>query len=68
MKHIFSWAVTLCRIVIGLVVIQAGFDFARGSGPFAYREADALTGVFVMILGAYIIISSLTRHFFDRSE
>ena len=59
---------TLCRIGLGLVIIKTGFDFARGTGPFAYREADALTGGFVMILGAYCIITGLTRYFFDQSE
>lgn len=54
---------TLGRIVLGLVVIKTGYDYSGGTGAFAYREADAFTGVFIMIVGAYFVLSSLTRHF-----
>ena len=68
MKRIFQWIMTLCRVVIGVVVIKTGFDFSRGSGAFAYREPDVITGIFVMILGAYFVFSSFSRDLFGRSE
>jgi hypothetical protein len=55
-------------MVIGLVVIKTGFDFSRGSGAFAYREADVITGVFVILVGAYFILSSLFPDLFDQSD
>lgn len=58
-KLIFVWIITLCRIVVGLVVIKTGVDFTRGSGAFAYRETDAITGIFVIIIGTYFVFSSL---------
>ena len=67
-KRIVAWIITLIRIVLGLVVIKTGYDYASGNGVFAYREADALTGVFIMILGAYFVQSSLARHFSNQSE
>jgi hypothetical protein len=67
-KRIFAWAIKLCKIVIGVVVIKTGFDFAGGSGPFAYQEGDIITGVFVIIIGAYFILSSLFPSLFDRPE
>jgi len=68
-KLIFGWIITLCRIVVGLVVIKTGFDLTRGSGTFACQETDdGIMGVFVMIIGAYFVFSSLFRDLFERSE
>jgi len=40
----------------------------RGTGVFAYLvERDGITGVFVMVIGAYIIFASLFRGLFDQS-
>lgn len=61
MKCIFLWLVTLCRVGLGLVVVKTGYDFAAGTGLFAYRETDMLTGGFVIIIGASPIISNFTR-------
>jgi len=63
-KRIFACLKTLCRIGIGLLVSKTGLDFARGSGAFAFRETDEFTGVFVMIIGLYIVFSSFSH---DRS-
>jgi len=54
--------------VIGSVVLKTGFDFAKGSGAFAYREADVITGVFVILIGAYIILSSIFPDLFNQSD
>ncbi len=55
--------------MVGLVVIKTGFDFLRGKGAFAYLEkGDDITGVFVIIVGAYFVFSSLFRGLFGRSE
>jgi len=68
-KLIFGWIITLCRILVGLVVIKTGFDFIRGSSAFAYQKTDdGILGVFVMIIGAYIVFSSLFRDLFERSN
>ncbi len=67
-KKILSLTLMLFRIVIGLVVIKTGFDFASGGGVFAYQETDGLTGIFVIIIGVYFIFSSLFGRAFDQSE
>ena len=67
-KYIFTWIIILCRIAVGLVVTKTGFDFARGSGAFAYWENDGITGIFVMIIGVYIVFSSLFRGLFDQEN
>jgi len=55
--------------VVGLVVIKTGFDFTRGSGAFVYQKTDdGIIGIFVMIIGAYFVFSSLFRDLFERSE
>jgi len=48
--------------------MKTGFDLARGSGAFIYREADTFTGVFVIIIGAYFILSSLLPDMFGQSN
>lgn len=65
---IVTWILILCRVAVGLVVIKTGFDYTRGTGVFAYlAERDGITGVFVMVIGAYIIFASLFRGLFDQS-
>ena len=61
-----SWVFTLLRIVVGVVVIKTGYDLARGAGTFAYYQSDnILTGVFVMTIGIYFVLSSIRRQFFE---
>ena len=68
-KNIFSWAITLCRVVLGLLVIKTGFDFSRGSGAFAFMEVDdGITGIFVMLIGLYFVFSSLFGAVGDSSK
>ncbi len=63
-----AWIRRLCGIMIGLIVIKTGFDLAGGSGAFAYREGDLITGIFVMIIGGYFVFSSLFPDLFNRFE
>lgn len=67
-KQVLIGIIRLVRIVIGSVVLKTGFDFAKGSGAFAYREADVITGVFVILIGAYIVLSSIFPDLFDQSK
>jgi len=55
--------------MVGLVVIKTGFDFTTSRGVFAYSELnDGITGIFVMIIGAYFVFSSLFRGLFDQAD
>lgn len=63
--QVVSWVITLCRILIGALVIKTGFDLASGTGAFAYNQSDnIMTGVFVMSIGIYFVFSSISRQFF----
>ena len=60
-----AWIFTLCRIGVGALVIKTGYDLARGVGSFSYYQSDnIMTGVFVMTIGAYFVLSSIRRQFF----
>jgi hypothetical protein len=48
--------------------MKTGYNLATGSGAFMYREADTFTGVFVIIIGAYFILSSLFPDIFGQSD
>ena len=52
-----------CNWLIGH---KTGFDSARGPGSFANQGTDNGTGIFVMIIGAYVDFSSLSRGLFER--
>ena len=67
-KQILEWLTTLCRIVVGLVVIKTGFDYTSGTGSFAYQETDGIRGIFAIIVGTYFVFSSLFRRLFDQSK
>ena len=65
-KQIVSCFFILCRILIGLLVMKTGFDLATGTLPFYYNHGNNfLMGIFIMIIGGYIIFSSLFRQIFD---
>lgn len=63
-EQVVSWFFTLCRILVGIVVIKTGFDLASGAGSFAYNKSDnIMTGVFVMSIGIYVVFASIFRQF-----
>jgi len=65
-EQVVAWVFTICRILVGVLVIKTGFDLASGAGSFAFYTSDnIMTGVFVMVIGIYFVFSSLTRHFFE---
>jgi TRAP-type C4-dicarboxylate transport system permease small subunit len=65
-EQVVSWVFTLCRILVGILVIKTGFDLASGAGSFAFHKSDnIMTGVFVMIIGIYFVFSSINRQFFE---
>ncbi|MCD6389168.1 MAG: hypothetical protein J7L69_07135 [Desulfobulbaceae bacterium] len=65
-KQIVSCFLILCKILIGLLVMKTGFDLATGTLPFYYNhDNNFLMGLFIMMIGAYIIFSSLFRQLFD---
>lgn len=47
-----------------------GVDQIRSapSGAFLYQETDIITGIFVLIIGAYVVFSTLLRSLFGHSE
>jgi TctA family transporter len=67
-KFVLAWTITLCRVVIGLVVIKTGFDFSRGGGAFSFQQTDTATGIFIMIIGVYFVYSSISKRLVERSE
>ena len=68
LKLILAWFITLCRVAVGLLVMKTGFDFTRGGGSFALQQTDTVTGIFVMVLGAYFVFSSLAHHLPGRRK
>ena len=63
--RIFSWIVTACRVLVGMLVVKTGVDLARGASRFYGQEYDNfITGLFAVLVGAYFILSSLFRKFF----
>jgi hypothetical protein len=64
---IFSWIVTICRVLIGVLVMKTGFSLVMRTGSFyAWPHDSHITGIFVMIIGAYFIFSSLYHQIFDN--
>ncbi len=68
-KFILSWVVILCRALIGLLVIRTGFELIARKGSFVHWQAESnITGIFVIIIGAYFVFSSLLPKLFEKSE
>ncbi|NOQ45557.1 MAG: hypothetical protein GQ559_02610 [Desulfobulbaceae bacterium] len=67
LRRIGFWFITGCRVLVGILVMKTGFDFAY-TGGFSYSSSheNFITGAFVMIIGAYFIGSSLFNAFFNK--
>lgn len=55
-----GWIFFACRVVVGLLVCYAGLELVRGNSLLTGSGFDSLTtGLFVMLLGCYVILASL---------
>lgn len=65
---ILSWVLGVCRVIAGLVVINAGYQLNQQQGLFSsWSSESSLGGVFVMLLGLAFIALALFPKSFERS-
>jgi len=59
---------TLARVGVGLLIVSAGLELARGNSLFSNSPYDSFfTGAFVMLIGAACILAAIfPRLFGDR--
>gem|GEM_PF-6369406 len=68
-KSIGRWFLAGCRIFVGVLVAKTGIGLLQGLPFRGYnRQDDLFIGGFVLLLGAYIIFSTLFSLFFPDKK
>ncbi|WP_028585290.1 hypothetical protein [Desulfogranum mediterraneum] len=68
-QRIGLWLVIGLRMIVGLVVMKAGYDLAAGRLRYDISlENDPITPLFIILMGAYFCFSSLFRWLFSDSD
>lgn len=69
LQHIFTWGTGACRIVVGLLVINAGYELTQRQGAFTFwSNESSLTGIFVIVLGGVFVVIGLFPKLFDSPD
>lgn len=69
LQRMFMWLLALCRVFAGLLVLKTGVDLLRGASYLGYDNDNAfITGFFAVLIGVYIIFSSLARVLFPEDK
>ncbi|MFT5701394.1 MAG: hypothetical protein ACI8ZB_004286 [Desulforhopalus sp.] len=69
LKRLFTWGIGACRIVVGLLVINTGYELTQKQGNFAmWSTESSITGIFVILLGGAFVVLGLFPRLFDRSD
>lgn len=67
MNCLLALGLGCCRVVVGLVVIRAGYDLTRNQGSFVYWNTDsAIAGIFVIVLGLCFIVLGIFPKLFNK--
>ena len=66
--RIMGWVIGGCRIVVGLLVIKAGYQLSQRQGAFSFWDLESsLGGLFVMLLGVAFLALALFPKSFEGS-
>ena len=69
LKDFWNWILAGCRIFVGLIVAKTGVGLLQGEFYMGFnRQNDLLTGGFVVLIGAYIVFSTIISLCFPDKE
>lgn len=67
--RLFSWALKVIRLVVGVTIVYSGSQLIRGDGLLSHSQFDSIiTGVFIILLGAYCIFVSVLAVFMEHTD
>ena len=63
--RIISWVIGGCRIIVGLLVINAGYELTQKQGVFSSWDTESsIGGLFVILLGiAFLALAIFPKSF-----
>ena len=68
-KVMGKWLLAGCRVFVGLLVAKTGIGLLRGELYRGYNRQDNLmVGGFILLIGVYIIFSTLLPIIFPDNE
>lgn len=68
LQRLLIFGIGVCRVVLGLLVISAGYQLIQRQGSFAFWDTEnAIAGIFVILLGGAFVALGLLPKLFDSS-
>ncbi|TKB05919.1 hypothetical protein [Desulforhopalus sp. IMCC35007] len=69
LHFLLKWGLGGCRIGIGLLVINAGYQLTQMQDSFIFWSSEySISGIFVIIVGLAFIVFGLFPKFIDTSN
>lgn len=68
LQRLFTWGIGACRVAVGLVVINAGYELIEKQGSFVlWSRESSITGIFVVLLGVVFVVLGIFPRLVDGS-
>ena len=69
LQHILTWGIGACRVVVGLLVIRAGYELTQKQGNFAFWSTESsVAGIFVIVLWGTFVALGIFPRLFERPD
>ena len=66
---LFTWGLGACRVGIGLLVINAGYDLTQRQESFIFWSSEySIGGIFVIVVGLAFVVLGIFPKFIDTSD
>lgn len=69
LQHLCALGIAACRVVVGMLVISAGYELIQKEGGFAFWSTESsFTGIFVIVLGGAFVVQGIFPKLFEGSD
>ena len=69
LQRLFILGIGLCRVVLGLLAMSAGYQLIQRQGSFAFWGTEnVITGIFVILVGGAFVVLGIFPKLFDSSN
>ena len=69
LQRLLTLGIAACRITLGLLVVNAGYQLIQRQGSFAFWSTESsITGIFVILLGGVFVALGIFPKFFNKNN
>jgi uncharacterized membrane protein len=66
---LLTWGIGACRIGVGFLVINAGYNLTQMNESFIFWSSDySIAGLFVIVVGFVFVVLGIFPKFIDTSS